>query len=95
MLELGQYESAKMSFERAGDHIKALFAESGMLRKAAVKKEGTDPKEADRLFRAAAECFLQCHKGEEAGACFQKGGDPERAGEILWMLEDVDDGHCS
>ena len=81
MLGLGQYESAKMSFERAGDHVNALLAEGGMLRNSAVKKEGTDPKEAARLFRAAAECFLKCHKGKEAGGCYHKAGNPEKAGE--------------
>ena len=80
MLGLGQYESAKMSFERAGDHVNAAFSEGGMLRNSAKKKEGTDAKEAARLFRAAGECFLKCHKGKEAGGCFHKAGDAEKAG---------------
>ena len=75
-----QYDAAKLCFDRAGESGKAQHAKAAGLQQAAEKLHGTNPKEAAKLLRQAAELYIAIEKGESAAKCYQKIGDLKKAG---------------
>ncbi|KAG0608710.1 hypothetical protein M758_8G126400 [Ceratodon purpureus] len=81
-----QYDAAKLCFDRAGESGKAQHAKAAGLQQAAEKLHGTNPKEAAKLLRQAAELYIAIEKGESAAKCYQKIGDLKKA---AFVFQDV------
>ncbi|CAI5954940.1 unnamed protein product [Closterium sp. NIES-64] len=80
MFNAGQFEAAKMSFERAGDERRAAVAQAALLQQTAKRLQGTDHWRACRTFLEAAQAFLAVDRPRDAAGCLASAGEMERAG---------------
>ncbi|CAI5497828.1 unnamed protein product, partial [Closterium sp. Naga37s-1] len=79
MFNAGQFEAAKMSFERAGDERRAAVAQAALLQQTAKRLQGTDHWRACRTFLEAAQAFLAVDRPRDAAGCLASAGEMERA----------------
>lgn len=74
------YEMAIMCFEKAGEESWEKRAKASGIRAAAESLHGSNPKEASKMLREAAEIFDSIDRAESAAECFCDLGEYERAG---------------
>ncbi|CAI5459961.1 unnamed protein product [Closterium sp. Yama58-4] len=79
MFNAGQFEAAKMSFERAGDERRAAVAHAALLQQTAKRQQGTDHRQACRTFLEATQAFLAVDRPRDAAGCLASAGEMEQA----------------
>ncbi|XP_038701351.1 uncharacterized protein LOC119998175 isoform X2 [Tripterygium wilfordii] len=76
------YEMATMCFEKAGDTIWERRSKAASLKANADRMRGSNPLEANKMLREAAEIFEDIGRADSAAKCFSELGEYERAGKI-------------
>ncbi|KAF5747513.1 hypothetical protein HS088_TW05G00235 [Tripterygium wilfordii] len=76
------YGMATMCFEKAGDTIWERRSKAASLKANADRLRGSNPLEANKMLREAAEILEDIGRADSAAKCFSELGEYERAGKI-------------
>ncbi|KAK6921421.1 DNA2/NAM7 helicase, helicase domain, partial [Dillenia turbinata] len=93
----GNYEMAKLCFERAEDTAREKWAHAAGLQKAAIHILGSNPRAAYIDLKKAGEIFYSIGRDDSAAICFIEAKEYERAGRVYMdssqasRLEDAGD----